>query len=192
MSKARPPTGSRRNPRVSEAILDAAREILTERGAAGFSMEAVAQRAGAGKPTIYRWWPTRADLLMDVYEREKLVSVVPAQSDDPNDDLLRYTVNLWQFWSTHTAGQAFRGLIAEAQSSPAAMTALRDRFLPPRLSTIREMLGRILSQASAEEIDLRARLWLGFSWQALLQDQILMEEVDIGRAIAIITCPSGA
>lgn len=63
--------GARRNPASAEAILEAAEAILAESGPSGFSIEAVARRARAGKPTIYRWWPTRMILLLDVYHRQK-------------------------------------------------------------------------------------------------------------------------
>ena len=59
--------GARRNPASEEAILDAAEAVLRENGIAGFSIEAVARRARAGKPTIYRWWPHRTALMLDVY-----------------------------------------------------------------------------------------------------------------------------
>ncbi|MET0170455.1 MAG: helix-turn-helix domain-containing protein, partial [Aliihoeflea sp.] len=63
--------GARRNPQSQEAILDAAEALLGDAGTAGFSIEAVARRARAGKPTIYRWWPNRTLLLLDVYKRFK-------------------------------------------------------------------------------------------------------------------------
>ena len=59
--------GARRNPESAEAILEAAEAVLLESGYAGFSIEAVARKARAGKPTIYRWWPSKAALLLDVY-----------------------------------------------------------------------------------------------------------------------------
>ena len=58
--------GSRRNPETQEAILEAAEALLLEGGVAGFSIEAVARRARAGKPTIYRWWPNKTALLLEV------------------------------------------------------------------------------------------------------------------------------
>ena len=62
--------GAQRNPDSEEAILAAAEAILIEEGFAAFSIEAVARRAKAGKPTIYRWWPSKAALLLDVYHRK--------------------------------------------------------------------------------------------------------------------------
>lgn len=59
------PTAPRRKrgrPRVAgldEKILEATRELVAERGIAGASMSAIADRAGCGKPTIYLRWPDR-------------------------------------------------------------------------------------------------------------------------------------
>ena len=74
---ARRSIGARRNPASQEAILDAAEAIMREEGLAGFSIEAVARRARAGKPTIYRWWPNRTALMLDVYKRFKNVRAFP-------------------------------------------------------------------------------------------------------------------
>src|SRR6218665_586629 len=63
--------GARRNPATAEAILDAAEALLRDGDLSGFSIEAVARRARAGKPTIYRWWPNKTRLLLDVYQRQK-------------------------------------------------------------------------------------------------------------------------
>src|SRR5688500_18319365 len=63
--------GARRHPATEAALLDAAEDLLREGDLAGFSIEAVARRARAGKPTIYRWWPNKTRLLLDVYQRQK-------------------------------------------------------------------------------------------------------------------------
>ena len=63
--------GAIRSLEAHRSILAAAREILDESGYAGFTIEAVARRARASKPTIYRWWKGKADLIMEVYEGER-------------------------------------------------------------------------------------------------------------------------
>ena len=75
--------GSARNPQSQEAILEAAEAIFADEGYAGFSIEAVARRAKAGKPTIYRWWPSKAHLLLDVYTRQKAPRW-PSRTPDPS------------------------------------------------------------------------------------------------------------
>src|SRR5215213_4705504 len=56
----------RRSEKSRVAIITATRELLLERGFDGTSIEAVAARAGVGKQTIYRWWPSRPALVADV------------------------------------------------------------------------------------------------------------------------------
>ncbi|MFI7275709.1 TetR/AcrR family transcriptional regulator [Streptomyces sp. NPDC049879] len=60
------------------AILRAARELLVERGYARLSMEGVAARAGVGKPTVYRRWPSKGALVADAVR-----SVPVPQDADP-------------------------------------------------------------------------------------------------------------
>ena len=58
------PRGRPRSPQVRDAILGAARALLQESGIGSVTMEAVAERAGVGKPTVYRWWPNRHAVAM--------------------------------------------------------------------------------------------------------------------------------
>ena len=57
-----------RGERARERVLRAALEVLADRGMPGFTMEAVARRAGASKATVYRHWTSRATLLVDALE----------------------------------------------------------------------------------------------------------------------------
>ncbi|MGO4462171.1 TetR/AcrR family transcriptional regulator [Streptomyces sp. M-16] len=63
MSKS--PDASRRSERSRRAILDAALALVGEVGYNKLTIEAIAARAGVGKQTIYRWWPSKAAVLLD-------------------------------------------------------------------------------------------------------------------------------
>ena len=67
MSNPRTPDPSRRSERSRQAILDAARELVSELGYAKVSIEAIAGRAGVGKQTIYRWWPSKGAVIFDSF-----------------------------------------------------------------------------------------------------------------------------
>jgi len=61
----RPHTGSRRNDAAGQAILRAAAELLAADNGAPITVAAIAERAGVGKQTIYRWWSSKSAVLLD-------------------------------------------------------------------------------------------------------------------------------
>ncbi|GGY12195.1 TetR/AcrR family transcriptional regulator [Streptomyces tanashiensis] len=71
MSETRPtkaaPDASRRSERSRRAIFDAALALVSETGYAKTTIEGIAARAGVGKQTIYRWWPSKAAVLLDAF-----------------------------------------------------------------------------------------------------------------------------
>ncbi|MBX5193515.1 TetR/AcrR family transcriptional regulator [Rhizobium sp. NZLR3b] len=170
--------GSRRNPEAEAAVLAAARGLISEKGYTGFSVEEVARRAGAGKTTIYRWYPTKADLFIAIYTTERSVSVAVPDTGKLVEDLVQYTTSIWRFWASHPAGSALRGLIAEAQGTPEALSALRDRFLPDRIADVRRILADAATRGELglSEVDDKVSLWVGFSWFKLLVGELHEEE----------------
>ncbi|MEV0342661.1 TetR/AcrR family transcriptional regulator [Nocardia sp. NPDC050713] len=67
MSNAPQPDRSRRSERSRQAILAATRELISEVGYGKVSIEAIAARAGVGKQTIYRWWPSKGAVIFDSF-----------------------------------------------------------------------------------------------------------------------------
>src|SRR4051794_7036973 len=74
--------GRRRDEAKDDAILLATRELLAERGFDGMTMDAVADRAGAGKATVYRRWPSKVQLTIDAIVCGR---GVPLSADDVPD-----------------------------------------------------------------------------------------------------------
>lgn len=67
MSNPASPNPARRSERSRRAILTAARELVSELGYAKVTIEAIAARAGVGKQTIYRWWPSKGVVIFDSF-----------------------------------------------------------------------------------------------------------------------------
>ncbi|MCD2467181.1 MULTISPECIES: TetR/AcrR family transcriptional regulator [unclassified Streptomyces] len=67
MSDTKAPDASRRSERSRRAIFDAALALVSEAGYAKTTIEGIAARAGVGKQTIYRWWPSKAAVLLDAF-----------------------------------------------------------------------------------------------------------------------------
>src|SRR6187399_1252637 len=74
----------RRGPALQEAILDAARAELAEVGYANLTMERVAARAKASKASVYSRWPSRIELVMDVF-----YDLMPDPAAPPDTGTLR-------------------------------------------------------------------------------------------------------
>jgi AcrR family transcriptional regulator len=176
--KKRTSVGSRRNPEAEAAVLAAAKDLIAEKGYAGFSVDEVARRAGAGKTTIYRWYPTKADLFLAIYAMERATFVPVPDTGNLVEDLVQYTTSLWRFWASHPAGAALRGLIAEAQGTTEALGALRDRFLPERTADVRKIMmdAAARGEIRAEEVGDKVSLWVGYSWLRLLVRELDQED----------------
>lgn len=178
--------GARRNPDSAGAILDAAEAVLVEAGYAGFSIEAVARRARAGKPTIYRWWPSKAALLLEVYQRGKRVDT--PDTGNLEEDLVGFLKNLFSHWRQTSSGSVFRSLVAEAQSDPAAAAALADYARGRRAHT-----GQMIERAKARgevaadvNAELVADLIASFAWTHLLTDRLDEDEATIRAAVRYV------
>ena len=65
MAAGSTPNSTRRSERSRVAILTATRELIGEIGYAKLTIEAIAARAGVGKQTIYRWWPSKGAVVFD-------------------------------------------------------------------------------------------------------------------------------
>ncbi|MFJ8232522.1 TetR/AcrR family transcriptional regulator [Streptomyces sp. NPDC094448] len=63
----RHPDSTRRSERSRRAIYEAALDLVTEVGYARTTIEGIASRAGVGKQTIYRWWPSKAAVLLEAF-----------------------------------------------------------------------------------------------------------------------------
>jgi AcrR family transcriptional regulator len=180
---ARRSIGARRNPETELAILEAAEAIMAEEGIAGFSIEAVAKRARAGKPTIYRWWPNKTALLLDVYHRHKPASV-HMDTGTVEGDVFAFLTGVFAHWGDTGAGQVFRFVVAEAQRDDTAAESLRAYAAERRIQS-----GKIFERGIARgelraDIDagLCADMLAGFIWQRLLTGRIERDPQQLRQA----------
>ncbi|MFS8197487.1 TetR/AcrR family transcriptional regulator [Streptomyces sp. CWNU-52B] len=112
-----------------QAVLEAADGLLVEKGYAGVTIEGIAARAGVAKQTIYRWWKTKTDVLMDAFLQDATEELSPPDLGDLALDLRAYLRQLDCFLGHSDAGAVFRALIAQAQLDPEFARNFRARFL---------------------------------------------------------------
>jgi AcrR family transcriptional regulator len=109
-------------------ILDAVYELLQERSVRDLTMEAVAKRAGVGKPTLYKWWPTKAALVLAMF-RERIAVALPSPSVGTAEEAIREVARALIGPLNGQLGKVLSELIAEGQSEPAILRELFDEHI---------------------------------------------------------------
>lgn len=134
-------TPRRRSEKSRLAIVGATREMLLERGFDKLSIEAVAARAGVGKQTIYRWWPSRhalvADVILDYADR---ILRPIADTDDLTADCCAWAVTLAGALTTSRGNAMLRFLTTAGMEHPDTAARLRAGFSVPLHDTVRDRL----------------------------------------------------
>ncbi|SDH61381.1 transcriptional regulator, TetR family, partial [Lentzea fradiae] len=154
---SQPPNPARRSETARRAILSAAIGLVGEVGYAKFSIEAVAQAAGVGKQTIYRWWSSKGALLFDAFlsfAGEGEAAALPDTGDLAADLklVLRATVDELADPSTDLA---MRAMNVEIVNDPALAAEYAARLDGPMRELKRERLrAAVRAGQLAEDTDL--------------------------------------
>ncbi|OBI75667.1 TetR/AcrR family transcriptional regulator [Mycobacterium sp. E740] len=151
-------TPRRRSEKSRAAIVAATRELLLERGFDGLSIEAVAARAGVGKQTIYRWWPSRPVLVADVLleDADRILKPV-ADTGDLIDDLTCWATNLAATLTTERGNAMLRVLTVAGMEHEDTKERMRAGFSAPLHDSVKARLsggglGAATSEAAADAI----------------------------------------
>jgi len=164
--------GRPRSDASREAILDAAYWQVLERGYGAVTAQAIAKAAGAGKQTLYRWWPSKGAVVLEAFAAKMRERI-----DRPQEAAIRagdVALYLRSLFANSAAGHpALRLLLAEAQSDAKLLAAFRARIVEPRLEALRLVLERRVPDpavrgAVVEAID-------GAIWRRLLLGDALDE-----------------
>jgi AcrR family transcriptional regulator len=123
--------------------LATAAEVLRRDGYSRLTMERVAAESGVAKTTIYRRWPTKAALCMELYLEVAGRELHDPDTGDIASDLRHICNTVVRLQTRSVAGPAFIGLIAEALSNPESSAALLAEFAERR----RELTRRVLKRA---------------------------------------------
>jgi AcrR family transcriptional regulator len=141
--------GRPREAATDEAIADAVLTWLDEHCYSSLTIEKLAQLAGVGKPTIYRRWKTKADMVLDAYTA-RVTARAPAYAptEDAYADLQVYLERLFTVSNHPTNGRALRCFIAESQYDAEFQRKYYDKFLQPRREAMKVILrhGQALGQ----------------------------------------------
>ncbi|MCM6775209.1 TetR/AcrR family transcriptional regulator [Nocardia sp. CDC159] len=132
------PSPSRRSERARAAILTAAAELIREVPYPKLGIEAIAARAGVGKQTIYRWWPSKGAVLLDAMleSYSSPSGVVFPDSGDIRADLRLLLHGTVAELSDPARDGFLRAMYIEIQHDPDIGRYYRERLLLPQRAAL--------------------------------------------------------
>lgn len=130
LPKRHPKTGPRRNESARVAVLRAADDLLVDVGFHAMTVSAIAERADVAKQTIYRWWRSKVDILLDVLEEDLRDGASwPSQAESAAAVLEQHVTHLSHVFTRSSTGHVLFALIGHALQDPATAAPLRGRVL---------------------------------------------------------------
>lgn len=131
--------GRPRSEEARKAILDSTLELLTKTGFTDLSIEAIAAQAGVGKATVYRWWPNKAELVMEAF-----VLAVDAElriaTTGSVEKVIREQMKRWTRVFRSPLGRVIAAVIGAGQSDPEMIEAFQHHYVEPRRVEARKLL----------------------------------------------------
>lgn len=169
--------GRPRDEEIGNAILEVARGLVLRHGYEAVTTKMIADAAGAGKQTLYRRWPSKAELILGAFLAHAKFAVDRPYAGTEGKLAERLATFLERtFAALGQTGPALCGLMAEAQSDPEFREAFRIRFIEPRRAALRGLLeGAITHGELPSNADTGTAVFMlyGALWYRLLLGEAL-------------------
>ncbi len=156
-ASGKPRRGRPRSAASHVAILEAVRDILLEVGYARLTIERVAAQSGTGKPTVYRWWPTKGELVLDAAGDEIAIGLVP-DTGQTRTDLREAIAQLITTFSKPLASIVIFAAITTAAADPKMAQIFRDKYVYPWRKSAAEALARGIARGDLRDADIQFAL----------------------------------
>jgi AcrR family transcriptional regulator len=157
--------GRPRDPKAEQAILSAAAALIRQRGFTSVTTAEIAAKAGVGKQTIYRRWPSKFELALAVLRRTAEESVT---SDGSLDEFFRDLLK-----SARDNAELLRAVMAQSQSEPNGRKLISNALIEPRRDALRALIEQQFSNGKSEITILAC---YGAIWYRLLLDEPLDDD----------------
>jgi AcrR family transcriptional regulator len=142
--------GRPRDEEVRKRILTSAAQLLEARCFEEITVDAIAEASGAGKATIYRWWPNKSAVLIEAF-RERIAQELPIRhSGDFRNDVRQMLQDFTGIIYWGRKAKVFRSFIAGAQADPEIAKAFRDSWIRPRRAEAKRIFERHISEGVAD------------------------------------------
>ncbi len=147
--------GRPRDARHDRTILAATLRILQKEGYRGLTIEGVAARAGVGRPTIYRRWPSKPTLVVAALVRSSRLAVPVLDTGSLRDDLIALQRHQVELMGAPDNRRITAGLIADLANDPELAEIYVSQYLSPRRATVWQVLQRGVDRGELDpDVDL--------------------------------------
>jgi AcrR family transcriptional regulator len=189
-----PRPGRKRSENSRLAILAAAFALVGDVGYRDLTIEGIAARAGTGKQTIYRWWPTKADVLLDALAtKADLYIPVPDAGDYPAE-VRAFLSATFAMGRDRRVVDALRALMAHAQLDDAFRARFRVSFLLRRRDALATILNRADERGELPDgltASTAADIVFGVIWYRILTSPDPVDLTLIDELVSVLTKPGG-
>ncbi len=180
--------GRRRSDQAHQAILQATREVLEQVGYRAMTIEAIAARAGVGKKTIYRWWPSKAAVALEALTAYARAHTPFSDTGSLEGDLLAYFEYAFPVLQGKS-GTVLSGLAAEAQLDTAFAHEFQRVFIVPQKAALVALLQRDVQRGELTpdtNLDVLADLIYGAKWYRFLLYPAPLDDAFAREIVALI------
>lgn len=181
-SVTQPHKGGRpRDDATNHAILTAAYDELQDVGFRAVAMERIAKRAGSSKSTLYRWWPSKAAILLEAVNGRADRYPNYEDTGDVYVDLAEEIRGVIKFYLTDS-GAAMLDLIAESRFDPDLADAIRNDFIARRRAATRVTWRRGVTSGRLRH-DVNVEVVMDALWGSLYYKLLVSRDLpDVGFA----------
>jgi len=133
------PAGRPRSETSRQAVLEATLELLNSTTVRELTIEAIAQKAGVGKATIYRWWSSKSAVVIEAFVDVMLPSTPIPDVDSASEAIGKHIALLIKQYRGKL-GRIVAEILAEGQSEPVLLAEFRKRFFENRRMAVRQVV----------------------------------------------------
>ena len=170
----RPARGRKRSPETHLSILQSTIRLLSRYSYQSLTLERIAEDAGVGKATIYRWWKTKGALVGEALAWHLKPSRAP-ETGSPEGDLRQTIDATVRNYSGSLAGVTVPAVAADMVNDPDLRTAFLRDFLGPRRAVARASVEAVVAAGILPpdlDVELVMDMWAGaIFYRTLLSDQ---------------------
>jgi AcrR family transcriptional regulator len=182
--------GRPRSETAHQAVLTAAAELLLDHGLHAVSMDAVAERAGVSKATIYRWWPTKETLALEMlFTQWAAVTPLRSEAGSLRGDLIALLRAWARLASGRPYGRVVAALLAQAQANPMFSAEYQRRMLDPRQHQARAILTQAIARgeiAAGTNVEVAIDLLYGPLYHRLLHGHAPLDDQFVDDVVEMV------